>query len=59
MKKIQRITKHAKIGGVCQALAYYFNTDVSLTRSFFLISLIVNPLTILAYLVCWAVFPKK
>lgn len=61
MKKkiLYRNDKEKMIGGVCQGLAEYFYTDVTLVRLLAVISIFLSGAGLVAYLVGWAIMPTK
>ncbi len=48
-----------KLGGVCAAVAHYFDLDVTLVRLIWLLSVFIPGPTIIAYIVCWIVIPEE
>ena len=59
MKKIYRINKDRKIGGVCTGLGAHFGLDPVILRVLFLISIPFGGLGLLIYLVMWVIIPEK
>lgn len=61
MKKkiLYRNEENKIIGGVCQGLAEYFDSDVSLVRLIAVLSLFLSGAGFFAYLFAWAIFPTK
>ena len=60
VKKILTLGSDKTIAGVCSGLAEYFDIDVTLVRVPWIISIFFSAGgTLLAYLICWIVFPKK
>jgi phage shock protein C len=60
-KQLVRPIQGRKMGGVCLALANYMNLDVTLVRVIWLL-LALLPVPgpfVLAYFVCWIVFPAQ
>jgi len=57
--KLYRDELNKKIGGVCAGLAEYFNVDVALVRTVFVLALILKGGGLLIYIVLWIVLPKK
>jgi phage shock protein C len=47
-----------KIAGVCGGLARYFDLDVTLVRAIFVLGIFVHGITLLPYLVLWAVMQR-
>lgn len=59
-KKLLLPKKGKKIGGVCQALANYFNLDVVLFRILFILLALPGGLPgIVPYLVMWLLIPEE
>jgi phage shock protein C len=58
-KRIFRSTTDKVIGGVCGGLGEYFNMDPTWIRILFVIAIFAKGVGLLAYLICWIVFPKK
>lgn len=61
IKRLTRSSAEAKIGGVCAGLADYFEVDVVLVRTAWLVFSIVPGAIIggmLAYLAAWLVMPR-
>lgn len=57
-KKLYRITKNQKLGGVAQGLAEYFTLDVTLIRVIFvLLFFMLFPAALFAYIILWIVLP--
>lgn len=57
-KKLFR-SKSKRIAGVCGGLAIYFNTDVSLIRTTFLLGFIFTGLPLFAYIIMWLTVPME
>jgi len=59
-KKLLLPKKGKKIGGVAQALANYFEVDVTLVRVFWVLLLMPGGLPgILPYILLWLVIPEE
>jgi len=59
-KKLRRPAKGKTIGGVCAAIANYFNTDVVLIRVLFVLGLfLLLGTSLLLYLILWIVVPEE
>ena len=54
-KKLHLSTSDKKVAGVCGGFAEYFGIDSTIVR----IILLCYGVGLLAYLICWAVMPKK
>ena len=48
-----------RLGGVCAAVAAYFDLDVTLVRLVWLLTIFVPGPTVLAYIICWIVIPEE
>ena len=62
MKRLTRSPAEAKIGGVCAGLADYFEVDVVLVRTAWIVFSIVPGAIIggvLAYIAAWLVMPER
>ena len=59
-KKLHRILARKKIAGVCGGFAEYFDMDITLMRLIWVGLLLIPPhLGLIAYIVSWAVLPKR
>ena len=59
-KLLRRPVKGKTIGGVCAAIANYFNTDVVLIRVLFVLGLfLLLGTSLLLYLILWIVVPEE
>ena len=58
IKKLTRSTTDRRIAGVCGGLAKYTNTDPTVVRILFLLSIIFGGFGIWAYLVVWLIAPE-
>lgn len=59
MAKKLYLSDNKKIAGVCAGIAEYFDIDPTVVRLAWLISVICFGAGILAYLLCWAIMPKR
>lgn len=59
MAKKIALSSNKKIAGVCGGVAEYFNIDPTIVRIIWAILVICYGAGILAYLICWIVFPKQ
>lgn len=57
-KRIYRSTTEKVIGGVCAGLGEYFNIDPTWVRILFVVAIFAKGLGLLAYVICWIVFPR-
>ena len=57
-RRLLRSTTDRRIAGVCGGLAKYTNTDPTVIRILFLVSIIFGGFGIWAYLVIWLVAPE-
>ncbi len=59
-RKLMRSLKGRKIGGVCMGVAEYLDVVPSLVRVVWVLCSLLPPSPgVIAYLVCWAVFPTE
>lgn len=58
-KRFYRSATDCQIAGVCGGLAEYFGIDPVLVRVLFAVALICGSLGFWAYLLLWAVAPKR
>ena len=58
-RKLYRDESRKVLGGVCAGLADYFNTDVSIVRLVFLLTLILKGGGGLIYIILWIVLPRR
>ncbi len=49
----------AIVGGVCSGLSEHFKIDVTIIRILFLVTILGWGSGLLAYVICWIVFPVK
>ena len=60
MKKLYLSGDNKKIGGVCGGLGEYFEIDPTFVRVvFILIALLSLGLGVIAYILIWAIIPRK
>jgi phage shock protein PspC (stress-responsive transcriptional regulator) len=59
MKKFYLSSTDRKIGGVCGGLAEYFDADPTFMRLLFVLLALFGGLTVIAYIVLWAVGPRR
>ena len=60
MKRLYLSDTNKKIGGVCGGLGEYFDIDPTLVRVIFiLIALLSLGLGVVAYILMWAIIPRK
>jgi phage shock protein PspC (stress-responsive transcriptional regulator) len=57
-RRLVRSTTDRRIAGVCGGLAKYTNTDPTVVRILFLLSIIFGGFGIWAYLVVWLIAPE-
>ena len=58
-KRLFRSSRNVKIAGVCGGIAEYLNIDPVIVRAIWLIMVLVYGTGILAYLICWFIFPAE
>ena len=58
-KKLHLSTSDKKVAGVCGGFAEYFGIESTIVRIILLVLLLCYGVGLLAYLICWAVMPKK
>jgi len=59
MKKLYLSDTDKKLGGVCGGIAEYFNIDSTLVRLIWVIMTLFCGAGILAYIIAWAIMPRK
>ncbi|WP_041607751.1 PspC domain-containing protein [Halobacteroides halobius] len=59
MKKLYLSEKNKKIAGVCSGLGEYFNIDPVIIRLGFILFSLLNPLTIILYLIATLIIPQR
>lgn len=57
-RRLLRSTTDRRIAGVCGGLAKYTNTDPTVVRILFLLSIIFGGFGIWAYLIVWLIAPE-
>ena len=58
-KRLYRSRKDKIIAGVCGGLARYFDVDPTLVRILAVISIFINGIGIIAYIVAWIIMPLE
>lgn len=58
MSKKLALSPNKKIAGVCGGLAEYLEIDATLVRVAWLLLVLCAGVGLLAYLICWILFPK-
>lgn len=58
VKRLVRSRRDRMLGGVCGGLAEYLDTDPTIIRLAFALSILLGGVGILAYLVMWIVMPE-
>jgi phage shock protein C len=58
IKRLYRSRRDRMLGGVCGGLAEYLDTDPTIIRLAFALSILLGGAGILAYLVMWIVMPE-
>ena len=58
VKRLYRSRRDRMLGGVCGGLAEYLDTDPTIIRLAFALSILLGGAGILAYLVMWIVIPE-
>ena len=58
VKRLYRSRRDRMLGGVCGGLAEYLDTDPTIIRLAFALSILLGGAGILAYLVMWIVMPE-
>ena len=59
VKRLYRIPEGKIIGGVCTGLGDYFNTDYTIIRLIWVLSVLLAGIGFFAYLVAWILIPEK
>lgn len=59
MKRFYLSSTDKKVGGVCGGLAEYFNIDSTLVRIVFAVLIFGYGTGLLAYLLIWAIAPRR
>lgn len=58
MAKKLTLSSNKKIAGVCGGLAEYLGIDATLVRVVWLLLVLCAGVGLLAYIICWILFPK-
>ncbi len=58
MAKKITLSSDKKIAGVCGGVANYLNIDPTIVRILWLVLVLFCGVGLLAYLLCWILFPK-
>jgi phage shock protein C len=58
MSKKLALSSNKKIAGVCGGLAEYLEIDATLVRVAWLLLVLCAGVGLLAYIICWILFPK-
>ncbi|RLE09234.1 PspC domain-containing protein [Candidatus Aerophobetes bacterium] len=58
-KKLYRSRKDRIIGGVCGGIAEYFNIDPVLVRIIAVLTILINGIGIIAYIIAWIIIPQE
>ncbi|MCD6575263.1 PspC domain-containing protein [Candidatus Aerophobetes bacterium] len=58
-KKLYRSREDKIIGGVCGGLAKYFDVDPTLIRILAVVSIFINGIGIIAYIIAWIIVPLE
>lgn len=58
MSKKLTLSSNKKIAGVCGGLAEYLGIDATLVRVVWLLLVLCAGVGLLAYIICWILFPK-
>jgi len=60
-KKLYRVKKDAKFGGVLASIARYFKLDPTLIRIIFIILMLITAVfpMLISYLIAWVIIPEK
>ncbi|NLJ74969.1 MAG: PspC domain-containing protein [Firmicutes bacterium] len=58
-KRLYLSSTNKKLAGVCGGIAEYFNIDPTIVRLIWLIAVFAYGTGLLAYIICWAVIPKR
>ena len=59
MEKKLKLSTDKKIAGVCGGVAKYFGIDPTIVRVIWLLLALAYGFGVLAYLICWFLFPKE
>jgi len=58
-KRLYRSKKDCMIAGVCGGIAEYFNIDPTLVRIIAVLTIFINGIGLIAYLIAWIVIPQN
>ena len=58
-KKLYRSRKDRIIGGVCGGVAEYFNIDPVLVRIIAVLTILINGIGVIAYIIAWIIIPQE
>jgi phage shock protein C len=58
MKKLTR-SSYGALGGVCKGISEFTDIDATIIRLMFVVLIFTPFPSIIAYLICWAIIPKK
>jgi len=58
-KKLYRSREDRIIGGVCGGIAEYFNIDPVLVRIIAVLTILINGIGIIAYIIAWIIIPQE
>lgn len=58
-KRLYRSKKNSMIAGVCGGIAEYFDIDPTLVRIIAVLTIFVNGVGLIAYLIAWIVIPQN
>ncbi len=59
IKRLYRSRRDRMIGGVCGGLAEYLDTDPTIIRLAFALSILLGGAGVIAYLIMWIVIPEE
>ena len=59
IKRLYRSRRDRMIGGVCGGLAEYLDTDPTIIRLAFALSILLGGAGVIAYLIMWIVMPEE
>lgn len=58
-KRLKRSKNEKIIGGVCGGIANYLNTDPVFIRLLFAALVLINGISLIAYIIAWIVMPME
>jgi phage shock protein C len=58
MAKKIALSSNKKIAGVCGGVAEYLGIDATIVRIIWLVLVLLYGVGLLAYIICWILFPK-